>query len=151
ISGYIAIPKGLMTLPSPVSYTVWEPALRRLGPAPYALYVVARLRPAAPLEQARAEMQTIDTNEARLHPAIDQDHRSLHFATLQEKLSGDARRALVALMVAAGFVLLIACANIANLLMTRAAARRREIAIRAALGAGKLRLLRQSLVESLLL
>jgi putative ABC transport system permease protein len=151
IDGYIGIPKGLMALPDPVAYTVWEPALRQLGPSPYGLHVVARLRADVPLEHARAEMQTIYANEARLRPGIDQAHRSLHFASLREKLSGDARRALVVLMAAAGFVLLIACANIANLLMTRATARRREIAIRAALGAGKLRVARQSLVESLLL
>lgn len=151
VAGYIPIPKGLMALPHPVSYTIWEPAVRRLGPAPYALHVIGRLRPEVPLEQARAEMAAIFANEARLHPGVDQAFLSLGVTTLREKLSGGARRALLILLTAAGFVLLIACANIANLLMTRAAARRREIAIRTALGAGKARLLRQSIAEGLLL
>lgn len=151
IDGYIPIPQGLMTLPHPVSYTIWEPAVRRLGPAPYALHVVGRLRPGIRLEQAAAEMQSIYTNEARLRPGVDQNMRSLRVTTLHDKLAGGARRALLVLLAAAGFVLLIACANIANLLMTRAAARRREIAIRTALGAGKGRIVRQSLAEGLLL
>jgi putative ABC transport system permease protein len=151
IDGYIPIPTGLMTLPHPLAYTIWEPAVRRLGPAPYALHVVGRLRPKIAFEQARAEMETIFAQEAQLRPGVDQSFRSLRFTSLRDKVAGSARRALFVLLAAAGFVLLIACANIANLLMTRAAARRREIAIRTALGAGKGRLLRQSVAEGLLL
>jgi putative ABC transport system permease protein len=151
IDGYIPIPAGLLSLPHPLSYTIWEPAVRRLGPAAYALHVVARLRQGVEMDQARAEMQTIFANEARVHPQVDQNFRSLTFMPLREKVSGGARRALMMLLAAAGFVLLIACANIANLQMTRAAGRRREIAVRTALGAGKGRLLRQSIAEGLLL
>jgi putative ABC transport system permease protein len=151
IEAYIPIPTGLLNLPHPAPVAVWEPAVRRLGPSAYALHVVARLRPGVPLETAAAEMQAIYAQEARMHPGIDQDHRSFHFAKLQDKVAGKARRALLVLLGAGGFVLLIACVNVANLLLTRAAGRRREMAIRAALGARKRRVLRQSIVESLLL
>src|SRR5689334_12681666 len=83
-------------------------------------------------------------------PAFQRDNR-LDIAPLSEKLARGERWRLVVLLAAVGFVLLIACANIANLLIARAASRRRETAIRAALGAGKLQLLGQSVVESSML
>ena len=114
------------------------------------LLVVARLKPGAAFEQARADMDVIARRLARDYPDNNRDIGAL-VVLLKEQFVGEIRRGLIVLLVAVGFVLLIACANIANLLLARTAGRSREIAVRTALGAGKLRVARQLLAENLLL
>jgi len=144
----------------PAASDIWVPMQTSIDTVPLAqraassYETIARLKPSVSLEQADAELKTIAAGLAEEYPQYRQGW-TIKLITLREllidDLDGRTQKALTALIAAVGFLLLICCANVANLLLARGVAREREMAIRQALGAGAWRLARQILTESILL
>ena len=133
---------------------VWAPLVLRDGPNPlprasHQLNVYARLRPDVSLDMARDDMRRVGDDLSQQFR--ENTGHAPNVVPLRDDIVKPARDGLLVVMSAVAFLLLIACTNVANLLLARSAGRRRELAIRSAIGAGRARLLRQSLAESLLI
>jgi len=113
-------------------------------------HAIGRLKPGVTLAQAKADMDGISENLAAAYPEADKDI-GLNLVSMKQDIVGNVQPFLIVLLAAVGFLLLIACANVANLLLARSMGRSREFAIRAALGANQTRVIRQLLTESVLL
>ena len=134
---------------------IFVPLVLQSGPeapprAAHFLQVYARLKPGVPMERARAEMDQIGRDLESQNMDMSRGHGS-HVTSLAPDMVKSVRSTLLVLMAAVAFILLIACINVTNLLLARAAGRRRELALRAAIGAGRARLMRQVIAEATVL
>jgi putative ABC transport system permease protein len=144
---------GVMPARGDMDADVWVPVdlvaeARKVGK--HGMFVVGRLKPGATIRTATADLTTVAERLEQQYPVDNKDHR-VQVLSLNEVMVGDVRRPFLVALGAAFFVLLIACANVGHLLLTRAAARQKELAIRTALGAARSRLVRQLVTEALLL
>ena len=141
--GFVTDPAGDLWLPFQFDLTSQNMA--------HFFLTAARLKPGVTIEQANAQLKLVADQFRRQYPGGRGPLDGFGVISLQESMIGDTRRPLLVLLGAVGLVLLIACANVANLLLVRASVRKRELATRAALGAGRFQIIRQLLTESLAL